>query len=265
MSLTLGSGPFGRDAGRFNFDLAASSPAHRLFLQPYGLRVRASIAGTIVLDTDRAQLLHETGIPPRVYAPLEDFRTELLTRTATSTRCPFKGDASYWTVTVGDRVRADALWGYEDPIPAATWLRGLAAPDPNQVDAWFVESERAVGGIKDPYHRVDVFTASRPVEVRIDGALVARSAHARILAETGLRPVVYLPAVDLLAAAGPGTGRVTVCPYKGEASYWTVAGVPDVAWSYELPLAEAAAIQGCWAFDTTRDGVDVRFAADAAA
>lgn len=265
MSLTLGSGPFGRDAGRLNFDLAASSPAHRLFLQPYGLRVRASIAGTIVLDTDRAQLLHETGFTPRVYAPLEDFRRELLTRTATSTRCPFKGDASYWTVTVGERVRADALWGYEDPIPAASWLRGLAAPDPAQVDAWFVESERAVAGIKDPYHRVDVFTASRPVEVRIDGELVARSDHARILAETGLPPVAYLPAVDLLAAAGPGTGRVTVCPYKGEASYWTVAGVPDVAWSYELPLAEAAAIQGCWAFDATRDGVDVRFAPDAPA
>ncbi|MBF6620651.1 MAG: hypothetical protein ITG02_10535, partial [Patulibacter sp.] len=60
MSLTLGSGPFGRDTGRCNFDLAAVSPAHRLFLQPYGLRIRASIAGTIVLDTDRAQLLHET-------------------------------------------------------------------------------------------------------------------------------------------------------------------------------------------------------------
>ena len=77
-----------------------------------------------------------------------------------------------------------------------------------------------------------------PVEVRIGGTLVARSQHARIVAETGLPPVAYLPAVDLLAAAGPGSGQVTVCPYKGEASYWTVAGETDVAWSYELPLAE---------------------------
>lgn len=259
MSLTLGTGPLGRTDGRFNFDLDAASPAHRLFLQPYGLRVRAAIGGTMVLDTDRAQLLYETGLPPRVYAPLEDFRAELLRRTATTTHCPFKGDASYWTVAVGGHERPDAIWAYEQPLDPASWLRGLAAPDPAQVDAWFVEDDRAVAGIKDPYHRVDVVMASRPVEVRIGGELVARTDRARIVAETGLPPVAYVPAVELRVPCLPTDTR-TVCPYKGVASYWTVTGVTDVAWSYEHPLAEAAAIQGCWGFDARRDGVEVRFA-----
>ncbi len=258
MSLTMGSGPFGRSAGRYNFDLGAASPAHQLYLHPYGLRIRAAVAGTIVLDTVAAQLLYETGLPPRVYAPFEDFREGSLVPTETSTHCPFKGDASYWTVAVNGRDAVDAVWGYEDPTADAAWLRGLAAPDPQQVDAWFVEDDRAVGGIKDPFHRVDVHMSSRPVEVRIAGQLVARSRRARILAETGLPPVAYVPAVEMLVACVPGGRQRTVCPYKGEASYWTVAGATDVAWSYELPLAEAAAIQGCWAFDTTREGVDVR-------
>lgn len=259
MTLTLGTGPFGRSTGgRFNFDLDGASPAHRLFLQPYGLRVRAAVAGTIVLDSDRVQLLHETGIPPRIYAPLEDFRSDLLEPTATSTHCPFKGDASYWSLRLGGRVVEDAVWAYPSPLDGSSWLAGLAALDPAHVDAWFVEGDRAVGGIKDPYHRVDVFAASRAVEVVIGETVVARSVRAKLLAETGLPARVYVPAVDLIAPAGPGSGRRTVCPYKGEASYWTVAGIEDVAWSYELPLAEASAIQGHWCFDDSRPDVHVR-------
>jgi uncharacterized protein (DUF427 family) len=260
MTLTLGTGPLGRTDGQFNFDLAGVSPAHRLYLQPYGLRVRAAVAGTMVLDTQDAQLLHETGIPPRVYAPLQDFRTDLLTRTGTSTHCPFKGDASYWSLATGDATVPDAVWGYESPLAPATWLEGLAAVDPAHVEAWFVEEDRAIGGIKDPYHRVDVFSASRTVEVLIHGEVVARSARAMLLAETGLPVRPYLPSIDVQVVAAHGSGLRTVCPYKGEASYWTVAGVQDVAWSYELPLAEAAAIQGHWAFDDAKDGVEVRFA-----
>lgn len=259
MSLTMGTGPLGRTDGHYNFDLEAASPAHRLFLQPYGLQLRASVGGTIVLDSFRAQLLYETGIPPRVYAPLDDFRRDLFERSDTATHCPFKGDASYWTIQAHAGAVTDAVWGYEKPLPEASWLRGLGALDPAHVDAWFVEEERVVGGPKDPYHRVDVFTASRPVEVRIWGQLVARSGHAKLLAETGLPPRPYLPAIALQVPASPGSGLRTVCPYKGEASYWTVAGVGDVAWSYELPLVEAAAVQGHWAFDDSKDGVEVRY------
>lgn len=258
MTLTLGSGPLGRADGQFNFDLKAASPPHRLFLQPYGLRVRASVRGTIVLDTLDAQLLHETGIKPQLYAPRGDLRVEALTRTDTSTHCPFKGDASYWSLSVAGETLPDAVWAYETPLAPAAWLDGLAAIDPSLVDAWFVEDERATGGLRDPYHRVDVWATSRPVEVLIDGEVVARTTAARIVQETGLPPRAYLPSVDVLAPSGPGSGLRTVCPYKGEASYWTVAGREDVAWSYEYPLAECAAARGLWAFDDTKDGVEVR-------
>jgi uncharacterized protein (DUF427 family) len=247
MTLTLGTGPLGRADGAFNFDLKGASPAHRLFLQPFGPRVRASVRGTIVLDTLDAQLLHETGIPPRLYAPRGDFRVEALTATDTSTHCPFKGDASYWSLTVGGETLPDAVWAYEAPIAASSWLQGLAAIDPSLVDAWFVEDERATGGLRDPYH-----------EVLVDGEVVAASTSARIVQETGLSPRAYLPSVDVTAAWGPGSGLRTVCPYKGEASYWTVAGREDVAWSYEYPLAECAAARGLWSFDDSKDGVEVR-------
>lgn len=258
MTLTLGSGPLGRSGGRFNFDLQAASPAHRLYLEPYGLRVRASVHGTIVLDTVRAQLLHETGIPPRLYAPLEAYRSELLQPTETTTHCPFKGDASYWSLTIDGTTIPDAVWGYGQPLEPASWLRGLAALDPANVDGWFVEDERATGGLRDPYHRVDVWATSRPVEVLIAGEVVARSTNARLVAETGLAPRAYLPAIDVLAPSGAGSGLRTVCPYKGEASYWTVAGREDVAWSYEYPLAECAAARGLWSFDDSHDDVEVR-------
>ncbi|WP_210494855.1 DUF427 domain-containing protein [Patulibacter sp. SYSU D01012] len=258
MTLTLGTGPLGRTDGAFNFDLQGSSPKHRLFLQPYGLRVRASVGGAIVLDTVAAQLLHETGLPPRLYAPTGDFRVEALERTDTRTHCPFKGDASYWSLTVGGRTVPDAVWAYEDPLPAAPWLRGLAALDPQHVEAWFVEDEQVTGGLRDPYHRVDAYPTSRPVEVLIDGEIVARTTNAVLVAETGLPPRAYVPAVDVQAPAGPGSGLRTVCPYKGEAAYWTVAGRQDVAWSYPFPLAGVAAIRGLWAFDDSVEGVEVR-------
>ncbi|MGE4427436.1 MAG: DUF427 domain-containing protein [Solirubrobacteraceae bacterium] len=255
MTLTLGTGPLGRTDGHFNFDLAGASPAHRLFAQPYGLRVRATIAGTTVLDSDGAVLVHETGIPPRVYVPQADIHAALLERSDTSTHCPFKGDASYWSLTVDGRTIADAVWAYEAPRPESAWLAGLAALDPAHVDAWFVEGDRVVGGLRDPYHRVDTFAASRPVTVEIAGTVVARSERARLLAETGLPVRVYLPSVDVVVPVRPGSGRRTVCPYKGEATYWTVAARTDVAWSYELPLAEAAGVQGHLAFDDADDVV----------
>ncbi|MGX6448903.1 DUF427 domain-containing protein [Patulibacter sp. S7RM1-6] len=258
MTLTLGTGPLGSTDGAFNFDLQGASPAHRLFLQPYGLRVRATVDGTVVLDTLAGQLLHETGLPPRLYAPTGDLRVEALERTNTRTRCPFKGEASYWALTVGGRTIPDAVWAYEEPLAPSSWLRGLAALDPRHVDAWIVEDERMTGGLRDPYHRVDAHPTSRPVEVLVAGEAIARTTHAVLVAETGLPARPYVPEVDLLVPLAPGSGTRTVCPYKGEAAYASVAGREDLAWSYPYPLPEAAAIRGMWAFDDAADDVEVR-------
>ena len=104
MSLTQGSGPFGGKPGQTNYTI--QSPPHKLLFAPDARRLRAFVADTLVLDTRRAHLLYETGIRPVAYLPLEDFDAALLERTQTTSHCPFKGDASYWSLRVGDARRA---------------------------------------------------------------------------------------------------------------------------------------------------------------
>ncbi len=122
MSLTFGTGPLaGQTPGAFNFDVS-SAPKHRIFFHDYPRRLRALVGDRVVLDTTGGRLLHETGLLPVPYAPLEDFDGELLERSDHATHCPFKGDASYWHVRAGDALVENAVWAYEDPLPEAAWL-----------------------------------------------------------------------------------------------------------------------------------------------
>ena len=251
MSLSLGTGPLaGQPGGAFNFDLSAA-PAHRIFFADDGRRLRALVGDRVVLDTTSAKFLYETGIPPVPYVPIGDFDHDLLERTDHTTHCPFKGDASYWSVRVGDRLLENAVWTYEDPLPEAAWLRGHAALYWKLADGWLVEEEAVFSALRDPYHRVDVHESSRPVTVTAGGQVVARSERPMLLFETGLAPVVYVPRADVAAGVLAAAEKRTRCPYKGEAGYWSVAGVADAAWSYEAPLPEAIKVQGHVAFDAT--------------
>lgn len=258
MSLTIGPGPLAaRDADPLNYSLDGA-PKHRLFLARDQRRIRAVVGDTVVLDTTRAALLHESQLLPVVYAPLEDYRQDLLTRTSTSTHCPFKGDASYWTLRVGERVVEDALWAYEEPNAESSWLRGLGALWANKVDAWFVEEDRVVGHVRDPFHRVDAHVSTREAVVRVGGTEVARTPRPVLIFETGLPLRVYVPPADIVPdAIAPGSGKRSLCPYKGEATYWTVAGVRDAAWSYETPLPDALRAQGHLSFDDSIEEIDV--------
>jgi uncharacterized protein (DUF427 family) len=266
MSLTMGSGPLAtKPGGDFNFGWDGA-PAHRLFFQPYPRRLRALVGDRVVLDSVRASLLFESNLPARVYVPFEDLDGELLERTRTSTHCPFKGDATYWTLRVGDRVLEDAVWGYEEPIEAAPWLLGQASLYWEKADAWFCEDERLFGHLRDPYHRVDVFEASRPVRVRVGGALVAETARAKFLYETGLPMRVYVPGADVAAGVLSQSRKRTTCPYKGEATYWDVrvdgTSVAGGAWSYETPLLESLAVARHLSFDGEDIEVEVDEPAD---
>jgi uncharacterized protein (DUF427 family) len=244
MTLTLGPGPLAsRPGGDFNFGWDGA-PKHRLFFDPYPRRMRALIGDRVVLDSVRGRLLHESNHLPVLYVPLEDIDPSVLERTGKRTHCPFKGDASYWTIRAGDRTAEDAVWAYEAPLEEAAWLAGHASLDWSKADAWFCEDERVFGHLRDPYHRVDVFEASRPVRVRLGDAVIAESARAKLLFETGLPPMVYVPGADIAPGVLSPNDKRTVCPYKGEASYWDVAGadgqrVAGGAWSYETPLVEA--------------------------
>jgi uncharacterized protein (DUF427 family) len=245
MSLSYGTGPFAaQPGGAFNFGLE-HAPAHRIYFADYPARLRALLGERPLLDTTRAKLLYETGIPAVPYVPLEDFDTSRLRRTDHSTHCPFKGDASYWSVDDAENV----VWAYEDPKPEAAWLKGYAAVYFKRMDGWLVEDEPVFHELRDPYHRVDVHRSSRRVAVSSDGTVIARSERPLLLFETALPVRPYIPREDVLVPLEPRDAKHTYCPYKGEASYWSAAGIEDAAWSYEEPFPEATGIEGHVAFD----------------
>jgi uncharacterized protein (DUF427 family) len=98
---------------------------HRITTTPADLHVEISVDGEKVADSRRPVLLEETGLPTRYYLPRQDVRMELLRPTATETTCPFKGQASYWSVELGGKVHDDLVWSYESPIPQAEGVAGL--------------------------------------------------------------------------------------------------------------------------------------------
>lgn len=111
-------------------------PYHRVDTIKSSHHIRVVIAGVTVADTHRPYLLFETSLPTRYYIPPEDVRQDLLTPTATTTRCPYKGVASYWSVKVGDNDHADVVWGYLDPIPESPKIKGLLSFYNEKVDIY---------------------------------------------------------------------------------------------------------------------------------
>jgi uncharacterized protein (DUF427 family) len=110
-------------------------PDHPITISENPHRIRVMLGGFIVAETTRALTLVEAQLPPVHYIPREDVRMDLLERTARVTRCPYKGDASYFRVTAGGLVRSDAAWSYENPFPKMERIRDCIAFYPERVDA----------------------------------------------------------------------------------------------------------------------------------
>jgi uncharacterized protein (DUF427 family) len=98
---------------------------HQITITPADNHIEVTLAGEKLASSDRALLLEETGSPNRYYLPREDVRTDLLRPTDTKTTCPFKGEASYWSVEAGGQVHDDVVWSYETPIDTAKQITGL--------------------------------------------------------------------------------------------------------------------------------------------
>ena len=116
----------------------ASKPDHRVDLLPESRRVRVTFAGAVIADSHNALRVEETGHGPVHYLPEKDVRTDLLRPTAHHTYCPFKGDCSYWTISVsaaGGRQSENAVWGYRAPFDEAAGLAGHFAFYASRVDA----------------------------------------------------------------------------------------------------------------------------------
>jgi uncharacterized protein (DUF427 family) len=227
-------------------------------------RIRVVVAGQFVADSTAAIYVFEKGHLPVYYFPRDDVRWDLLQATDTSTHCPRKGDAVYWTVVVGDERRADAVWGYPTPIPGMEELADYVAFYWDRVDAWYEEDDEVFKHARDPYKRIDVLQSSRHVEVFIDGVKVADSVRPRLLFETGLPTRYYLPKLDVQLDLLRPSATTTVCPYKGTAHYWSVA-LPDriaedIVWYYPAPIPEIPKIESHLCFfnekvDIVVDGV----------
>jgi uncharacterized protein (DUF427 family) len=96
----------------------------------------------VIADTHRAKRVLETSHPPVYYIPPDDIRQDCLTRTARSTYCEWKGQAAYYTVTVGDRSAENVAWYYPNPTSAFATLKDYVAFYPSQMQACFVDGEQ---------------------------------------------------------------------------------------------------------------------------
>jgi len=114
-------------------------PDHPITITRSKERVRVSFNGKVVADTKKALVLQEAAYKPVYYIPRGDAQMDLFVRTTNSTHCPYKGDASYYTIKAGDKASENAIWSYETPFPAMKEIAGHLAFYPNRVDKIEVE------------------------------------------------------------------------------------------------------------------------------
>jgi uncharacterized protein (DUF427 family) len=121
-------------------DMKAPGPDHPITIEPNPRRVRVTFNGRVVADTRRALTLREAGYAPVQYIPRADIDMELLARTQHATYCPYKGDASYFSLKVDRRVSDNAAWSYEAPYAAVAAIKEHLAFYPRRVEG-IVEGE----------------------------------------------------------------------------------------------------------------------------
>ncbi len=106
---------------------------HPITIEPGSVHVRVEVDGRTVAESSKVLVLREASHPPVYYVPLEDVDPELLRRSETTSHCPYKGDAAYYSVVIPNgREVPDALWAYEDPYPAVAEIAGHVAFYPDR-------------------------------------------------------------------------------------------------------------------------------------
>jgi uncharacterized protein (DUF427 family) len=111
------------------------STEHPITIEPNPARVVVRVGGQVVADTRDAVTLREASYAPVQYVPLADVDESLLQRTDHTSYCPFKGDATYFSVPAGGEQSENAVWEYVEPYPAVAEIKGLVAFYPDRVDS----------------------------------------------------------------------------------------------------------------------------------
>ena len=234
----------------------AATTARPIRVEQGAKRVRAYLAGRLVADTTRPLLVWEKPFYPTYYVPADDIAAELVP-TGDVERSADRGDGEVLDVRVGG-VEAPAAALRYDASPVEE-LRDAIRLDWAAMDAWFEEDEEVFTHPRSPYTRVDILPSSRTVRVEVGGVVIAETSQAMLLFETGLPTRYYLPKTHVRMDLLRPTATESHCPYKGQASYWSVAVDGDVredaAWSYPTPLPESERVAGLVCFYPDR--VDV--------
>lgn len=108
-------------------------PRHPITVSASPGRVRVSFEGRVIAETDRALVLAEASYPPVAYVPLDDVDQTVLVESDSHTYCPYKGEASYYSLQGADGVVADAVWTYPTPYDAVAQIAGHVAFYPEHV------------------------------------------------------------------------------------------------------------------------------------
>jgi uncharacterized protein (DUF427 family) len=221
----------------------------RVRTEPCHKRVRAVVDGIVVADSTQVLLVWERPMYPAYYLPFVDVRAELVENGRTE-HSPSRGDAVVCDLVVGDRRIPEAGLRY-DTSPLGE-IAGHVRLRWDAVHEWLEEDELVYTHPRDPHTRVDILASSRQVRIDVDGVTVAESGSPRILFETGLPPRWYLPVTDVRLELLEPSGSVSHCPYKGQASYWSLVldgrRYDDFVWCYRSPFAESQKIAGLLCF-----------------
>ncbi|ALE07182.1 hypothetical protein AL755_19705 [Arthrobacter sp. ERGS1:01] len=243
--------------------------SRELRYEPTTKRIRALLGQAVALDSRRAVIVWEPRrVVPCYAVPAEDVAATLSPATTTPADgasppvlhpgIPFSRHSTPGAaldVSAGGQLAAGDAFRLNDPD-----LEGYVAFNSEAFD-WLEEDDPVQSHPRDPFHRVDLRHSSRRVKVTAGDAVLAESAEPMMVFETNLPERIYVPPADVNWDLLTPTDSATLCPYKGTASYWKLAGGPDgdVAWSYQNPLPEAGELAGYVCFyDNLVDVEEIR-------
>jgi uncharacterized protein (DUF427 family) len=118
-------------------------PDHPISIETNPSRVVVEVGGKIIADTRNALTLREASYPAVQYIPRRDVDMARLVRSEHTSYCPYKGDASYYSIPAGGDRSVDAVWSYEAPFEAMAQIKDYVAFYPDRVDGITQQSAQA--------------------------------------------------------------------------------------------------------------------------